>query len=46
MLQKFDQRNRDLIVNVGGRLSHRDEAGCHRSTRWCKAGTRSGRGCG
>ena len=23
----FDQRNRDLIVNVGGRLSHRDEAG-------------------
>jgi branched-chain amino acid aminotransferase len=27
MLQKFDQRNRDLIVNVGGRLSHRDEAG-------------------
>jgi branched-chain amino acid aminotransferase len=27
MLQKFDERNRDLIVNVGGRLSHRDEAG-------------------
>jgi branched-chain amino acid aminotransferase len=27
VLQKFDQRNRDLIVNVGGRLSHRDEAG-------------------
>ena len=26
MLQKFDERNRDLIVNVGGRLSHRDEA--------------------
>jgi branched-chain amino acid aminotransferase len=25
--QKFDERNRDLIVNVGGRLSHRDEAG-------------------
>ncbi len=27
MLQKFDERNRDLIVNVGGRLMHRDEAG-------------------
>ena len=27
MLQSFDQRNRDLIVNVGGKLSHRDHAG-------------------
>jgi branched-chain amino acid aminotransferase len=27
MLQQFDDRNRDLIVNVGGRLVHRDEAG-------------------
>jgi branched-chain amino acid aminotransferase len=27
MLQQFDERNRDLVVNVGGRLSHRDEAG-------------------
>ncbi len=27
MLQAFDERNRDLIVNVGGRLTHRDEAG-------------------
>jgi branched-chain amino acid aminotransferase len=27
MLQKFDERNRDLIVNIGGRLTHRDEAG-------------------
>jgi len=26
MLQVFDERNRDLIVNVGGRLSHRDHA--------------------
>jgi len=26
MLQVFDERNRDLIVNVGGRLTHRDEA--------------------
>jgi branched-chain amino acid aminotransferase len=27
MLQKFDKRNRDLIVNVNGRLVHRDQAG-------------------
>ena len=27
MLQKFDPRNRDLIVNVNGKLAHRDEAG-------------------
>jgi branched-chain amino acid aminotransferase len=27
MLQKFDERNRDLIVSVGGKLSHRDSAG-------------------
>jgi branched-chain amino acid aminotransferase len=27
MLQQFDQRNRDLIVNINGRLLHRDEAG-------------------
>ncbi len=26
MLQTFDERNRDLIVNVAGRLAHRDEA--------------------
>ncbi len=26
MLQVFDERNRDLVVNVGGRLSHRDRA--------------------
>jgi branched-chain amino acid aminotransferase len=26
VLQTFDERNRDLIVNVAGRLSHRDEA--------------------
>ncbi|HEX6931688.1 MAG TPA: aminotransferase class IV [Streptosporangiaceae bacterium] len=26
MLQQFDERNRDLIVNVGGKLTHRDEA--------------------
>ena len=26
MLQQFDERNRDLIVSVGGRLTHRDEA--------------------
>ena len=27
MLQSFDERNRDLIVNVNGRLVHRDDAG-------------------
>jgi len=27
MLQKFDERNRDLILNINGRLVHRDEAG-------------------
>jgi branched-chain amino acid aminotransferase len=27
MLQKFDERNRDLIVNINGRLAHRDEGG-------------------
>ena len=27
MLQTFDERNRDLIVNINGRLVHRDEAG-------------------
>jgi branched-chain amino acid aminotransferase len=26
MLQEFDERNRDLIVSVGGRLTHRDQA--------------------
>ena len=26
MLQKFDERNRDLIVNVNGELVHRDQA--------------------
>ncbi|HEY7147547.1 MAG TPA: aminotransferase class IV [Streptosporangiaceae bacterium] len=26
MLQAFDERNRDLIVNVGGKLTHRDKA--------------------
>ena len=27
MLQKFDERNRDLIVNINGQLIHRDQAG-------------------
>lgn len=27
MLQRYEERNRDLIVNVNGRLVHRDEAG-------------------
>ena len=27
MLQEFDERNRDLLINVNGALVHRDEAG-------------------
>src|SRR5438874_958535 len=27
MLQRFDERNRDLIVNISGQLVHRDKAG-------------------
>ena len=27
ILQKFDERNRDLIVNINGELVHRDQAG-------------------
>src|SRR6266705_87819 len=27
MLQKFDKRNRDLMVNINGQLVHRDQAG-------------------
>lgn len=27
MLQRYDERNRDLLVNINGRLVHRDEAG-------------------
>ena len=27
MLQKFDERNRELLVNINGQLVHRDEAG-------------------
>jgi branched-chain amino acid aminotransferase len=27
MLQKFDPRNRDLVVNINGQLVHRDKAG-------------------
>jgi branched-chain amino acid aminotransferase len=27
MLQQFDERNRDLLININGKLLHRDEAG-------------------
>ena len=27
MLQRFDERNRDLLINIGGKLVHRDTAG-------------------
>ena len=43
MLQTFDERNRDLIVNVGGRLAHRDEAR-GQPVRLGRAGRRRGLG--
>jgi branched-chain amino acid aminotransferase len=27
MLQEFNEKNRDLLININGRLAHRDEAG-------------------
>src|SRR3974377_2507456 len=27
MLQKYDDRNRDLLANINGKLVHRDQAG-------------------
>ncbi|HSH37585.1 MAG TPA: aminotransferase class IV [Chthoniobacterales bacterium] len=27
MLQRYDERNRDLLINIGGQLLHRDDAG-------------------
>src|SRR3954470_15704976 len=27
MLQRFNEQNRDLVVNINGRLVHRDQAG-------------------
>ena len=27
MLQKFNEKNRDLVININGKLLHRDEAG-------------------
>src|SRR5437870_12148435 len=27
MLQRFDEKNKDLIVNINGKLIHRDQAG-------------------
>ena len=27
MLQQFNEKNRDLVVNINGQLLHRDEAG-------------------
>ena len=26
MLQKFNEKNRDILININGRLAHRDEA--------------------
>ena len=27
MLQSFNEKNRDLLININGKLIHRDEAG-------------------
>src|SRR3954454_16869195 len=27
MLQKYDERNREILININGRLLHRDQAG-------------------
>ena len=45
MLQKFDERNRNLIVNISGKLVHRDEAGVSPFDSAVRAATRSGRAC-
>ena len=39
----FDERNRDLLININGELLHRDEAG-HQSLRFGGAGRRCGLG--
>ena len=38
MLQQFDPRNRDLIVNINGELIHRDEADMNRLFETSKFG--------
>ena len=34
MLQQFDERNRDLLVNINGKLIHRNEAGISPFDAW------------
>jgi branched-chain amino acid aminotransferase len=45
MLQRFDERNRDLIVNINGQLIHRDKAGIIHSILPCRVGMLSGKVC-
>jgi hypothetical protein len=44
MQQRFDERNRNLIVNVAGRLVHRDQAGVSPFDSSVQGGD-AGRGC-
>jgi hypothetical protein len=44
MLQAFDPRNKDLVVNINGRLVHRDQAESARSTPRFREATRCGKG--
>ena len=45
MLQTFDERNRDLLVNINGNLIHRDQAGVSPFDSSCKEATPSGKAC-
>ena len=44
--QTFNEKNRDLIVNINGGWSTATRPGSARSTRPCRAAMPSGRGCG
>ena len=46
MLQQFNEKNRDLIVNINGRLVHRDEAGVSPFDSAVQGAMRFGKGCG
>ena len=45
MLQKFNERNRDLQVNVNGTLVHRDQAGVSPFDSVVQGAMRSGKDC-
>ncbi len=43
MLQQYDERNRDLIVNINGDLRHRDQAADRPFDSAVQGGCRLGR---